>query len=123
MAGLAIARPKVAGEKPSVGLEIGSGCRLRVAGRCLGIGKPWARSSMAEQLTLNQRVEGSSPSGLTTTLNVKRPSDSGPRAFSDFSYPLRETGVVGDQQITSLGPALHHPPGSAIAKIEWPDAL
>src|SRR5262245_46322814 len=26
---------------------------------------PWARSSMAEQLTLNQRVEGSSPSGLT----------------------------------------------------------
>src|SRR5207344_833609 len=23
--------------------------------------KPWARSSMAEQLTLNQRVEGSSP--------------------------------------------------------------
>jgi hypothetical protein len=25
-----------------------------------------ARSSMAEQLTLNQRVEGSSPSGLTT---------------------------------------------------------
>jgi hypothetical protein len=28
---------------------------------------PWARSSMAEQLTLNQRVEGSSPSGLTST--------------------------------------------------------
>ena len=34
-------------------------------GRCI-IHAPWARSSMAEQLTLNQRVEGSSPSGLTT---------------------------------------------------------
>ena len=27
---------------------------------------------MAEQLTLNQRVEGSSPSGLTTDLSVKQ---------------------------------------------------
>ena len=34
---------------------------------------PWARSSMAEQLTLNQRVEGSSPSGLTTIPRTKRP--------------------------------------------------
>ena len=34
-------------------------------GRCI-IHAPWARSSMAEQLTLNQRVEGSSPSRLTT---------------------------------------------------------
>jgi hypothetical protein len=36
-----------------------------VHGACGIILGPWARSSMAEQLTLNQRVEGSSPSGLT----------------------------------------------------------
>jgi hypothetical protein len=35
---------------------------------------PWARSSMAEQLTLNQRVEGSSPSGLTTASDGYPPS-------------------------------------------------
>ena len=38
---------------------------LRRVARCGIIPASWARSSMAEQLTLNQRVEGSSPSGLT----------------------------------------------------------
>jgi hypothetical protein len=34
--------------------------------------RPWARSSTVEQLTLNQLVLGSNPSGLTN-LDVKRP--------------------------------------------------
>jgi hypothetical protein len=40
----------------------------------------WARSSMAEQLTLNQRVEGSSPSGLTKFSRTKRAPNADPRA-------------------------------------------
>ena len=39
---------------------------------------------MAEQLTLNQRVEGSSPSGLTTDLNAKRPRNDGLARLRDL---------------------------------------
>jgi hypothetical protein len=55
-------------------------------GRCI-IHAPWARSSMAEQLTLNQRVEGSSPSGLTTrsTHEMTRRDDPGRVARSNRS--------------------------------------
>ena len=35
--------------------------------------RPWARSSTVEHLTLNQRVLGSNPSGLTRFTNAKRP--------------------------------------------------
>ena len=51
------------------------GCLGRSPPPCGIIPASWARSSMAEQLTLNQRVEGSSPSGLTTS----RERDMAPR--------------------------------------------
>ena len=63
-------RPKQA----PVGLDVG-GCGTMPPTDPLHVSvKPWARSSMAEQLTLNQRVDSSSLSGLTTTLRTKRPS-------------------------------------------------
>ena len=48
------------------GAGMASSLRSPSTDRCGIIRGPWARSSMAEQVTLNHWVEGSSPSGLTT---------------------------------------------------------
>ena len=80
--GRLVGRPEVSGERRRVGRDV-AGCGI--------IPGSWARSSMAEQLTLNQRVEGSSPSGLTIILSTKRPSRSTGGAF-DFSIDGQTDG-------------------------------
>lgn len=61
------------------------------SGHCYRPAAARASSSMAEQLTLNQRVEGSSPSRLTTSLDRRRPG-------SGRSLPARPRGPIGTRR-------------------------
>ena len=56
------------------GRTLGTLSRMTCPDGCGIIPASWARSSMAEQVTLNHWVEGSSPSGLTTTPTRCAPS-------------------------------------------------
>ena len=61
---------------------------------CATIQQAWAASSMVEQLTLNQLVEGSSPSRLTTRTTTQDPSGTTPKAIILPRRAARESREV-----------------------------
>jgi hypothetical protein len=61
----------------------------------------WAASSMVEQLTLNQLVEGSSPSRLTSMSRTNKPFGLIPKGFRLGSYPSSyPRALVGGDSVT-----------------------
>ena len=77
--------------------------------RLLYPSRPWARSSTVEHLTLNQRVLGSNPSGLTNS--PRRQAAPSRRLFGAFAQALRRVRPSrSDPAIpTRLRPALPAP--------------
>ena len=73
----------------------------RARGGAVSSAASWARSSMAEQLTLNQRVEGSSPSGLTTPL-ARPPTGRSCRRSADAGFPMSASQVDGSAPVNAV---------------------
>ena len=111
---------QIASEQAPVGLDVGGLGTMPPTDPLHVSVKPWARSSMAEQLTLNQRVDSSSLSGLTTTLRTKRPSGFLEGRSDSVPYPSVPLSAGGRRpRMTSVRSAAL----PSIASVRWPYTL